>query len=122
MTADVVIAAAGPLSAPSLPDVPGLDAFPGEVFHSARWDHRADLAGKQVAVVGTGASAIPIVPAIQPVAGRLTLFQRTPAWVMPRRDRRITGAEKWLYRQVPLTQRTVRLGFTPAGRCWPWGS
>ena len=110
MTADVVIAAAGPLSTPSLPDIPGLDTFPGPVFHSARWDHRADLAGKRVAVIGTGASAIQIVPAIQPVAGRLTLFQRTPAWVMPRRDRRITGAEKWLYRQVPLTGRMVRLG------------
>jgi cation diffusion facilitator CzcD-associated flavoprotein CzcO len=110
MTADVVIAAAGPLSAPSLPDIPGLGTFTGEVFHSARWDHRADLAGKRVAVVSTGASAIQIVPAIQPAAGRLTLFQRTPAWVMPRRDRRITSAEKWLYRQVPLTERTVRLG------------
>jgi hypothetical protein len=110
MTADVVIAAAGPLSTPSLPDIPGLDTFPGPVFHSARWDHRADLAGKRVAVIGTGASAIQIVPAIQPVAGRLILFQRTPAWVMPRRDRRITGAEKWLYRQVPLTGRMVRLG------------
>ena len=110
MTADVVIAAAGPLSAPSLPDIPGLDTFPGEVFHSAGWDHRVDLAGKRVAVIGTGASAIQIVPAIQPVAGRLTLFQRTPAWVMPRRDRRITDAEKWLYRQVPLTERMVRLG------------
>ena len=110
MTADVVIAAAGLLSAPSLPDIPGLDTFPGEVFHSARWDHRADLTGKRVAVIGTGASAIQIVPAIQPEAGRLALFQRTPAWVMPRRDRRITGAEKWLYRQVPLTERTMRLG------------
>ena len=110
LTADVVIAAAGPLSTPSTPDIPGLDTFPGEIFHSARWDHRADLAGKRVAVIGTGASAIQIVPAIQPVAARLTLFQRTPAWVMPRRDRRITAAEKWLYRQVPLTERLVRAG------------
>ena len=110
LTADVVIAAAGPLSTPSLPDIPGLDTFPGEIFHSARWDHQADLAGKRIAVIGTGASAIQIVPAIQPAAGRLTLFQRTPAWVMPRRDRRITDAEKWLYRQVPLTERMVRLG------------
>ena len=110
LTADVVIVAAGPLSTPSLPDIPGLDTFPGEVFHSARWDHRADLAGKRVAVIGTGASAIQIVPAIQPVAGRLTLFQRTPAWVMPRRDRRISDTEKWLYRQVPLTERVVRQG------------
>ncbi len=110
LTADVVIAAAGPLSTPSLPDIPGLSTFPGEVFHSAQWDHQADLAGKRVAVVGTGASAIQIVPAIQPVAGRLTLFQRTPAWVMPRGDRRITDAERWLYRRVPLTERMVRLG------------
>ncbi len=110
LTADVVIAAAGPLSTPSLPDIPGLDTFPGQIFHSARWDHGADLAGKRVAVVGTGASAIQIVPQIQPAAGRLTLFQRTPAWVMPRRDRRISDAEKWLYRRVPLTGRMVRLG------------
>ena len=94
LTADLIIAAAGPLSTPSTPDIPGLDTFPGEIFHSARWDHRADLAGKRVAVIGTGASAIQIVPAIQPVAGRLTLFQRTPAWVMPRRDRRITGRSR----------------------------
>ena len=110
LTADVVIAAAGPLSTPSTPDIPGLGTFPGEIFHSARWDHRADLAGKRVAVIGTGASAIQIVPAIQPVAAGLTLFQRTPAWVMPRRDRRITDAEKWLYRQVPATERLVRAG------------
>ena len=110
LTADMVIAAAGPLSTPSTPDIPGLDTFPGEIFHSARWDHQADLAGKRVAVIGTGASAIQIVPAIQPAAGRLTLFQRTPAWVMPRRDRRITDAEKWLYRQVPATERLVRAG------------
>ncbi len=69
LTADVVIAASGPLSTPSTPDIPGLDTFPGQVFHSARWDHQADLAGKRVAVIGTGASAIQIVPAIQPVAG-----------------------------------------------------
>ena len=92
LTADVLVSAAGPLSAPSLPDIPGLDTFPGEVFHSARWNHDYDLAGKRVAVVGTGASAIQIVPAIQPAVRRLTLFQRTPAWIMPRRDRRISGA------------------------------
>ncbi|HXF19636.1 MAG TPA: NAD(P)/FAD-dependent oxidoreductase, partial [Streptosporangiaceae bacterium] len=110
LTAGVLIAAGGPLSNPAIPDLPGLDTFPGEVFHSARWDHGADLAGRRVAVVGTGASAIQIVPSIQPVVQRLTLFQRTPAWVMPRRDRQITRAEKWLYRQVPLAQRAVRLG------------
>jgi cation diffusion facilitator CzcD-associated flavoprotein CzcO len=108
LTADVLVSAGGPLSEPSLPDVPGMESFPGRIFHSARWDHDCDLAGRRVAVVGTGASAIQIVPAIQPVAGHLALFQRTPAWVMPRRDRRITDAERWLYRHIPLTQRLAR--------------
>ncbi|MGK5637671.1 flavin-containing monooxygenase [Streptomyces sp. URMC 126] len=108
-TADVVVSATGPLSDPRLPDVPGLDSFPGPVFHSARWDHGVDLRGKRVAVVGTGASAIQIVPGIQPDVSRLTVFQRTPAWVLPRADRRITGAERWLHSKVPAT-RAVRRG------------
>jgi cation diffusion facilitator CzcD-associated flavoprotein CzcO len=110
LTADVLISAAGPLSEPSIPDIPGLAEFPGAVFHSARWDHGYDLAGKRVAVIGTGASAIQLVPQIQPLAAMLVLFQRTPAWVLPRRDRRITGAERWLYQHVPLAQRLARLG------------
>jgi cation diffusion facilitator CzcD-associated flavoprotein CzcO len=110
LTADVLICAAGPLSEPSLPDVPGLADFAGEVFHSARWDHSYDFEGKRVAVVGTGASAIQIVPRIQPEVKRLVLFQRTPAWIVPRRDRRITEFEKRLYRQVPAAQRLARLG------------
>ena len=110
LRADVLISAAGPLSEPALPDIPGLDGFPGEVFHSARWNHDCDLAGKRVAVVGTGASAIQITPEIQPEVSRLVLFQRTPAWVLPRRDRRITAPEKWLYRHLPPAQRLARLG------------
>src|SRR5690348_3687147 len=110
LTADVLICAAGPLSEPSLPDVPGLADFSGEVFHSARWNHDLDLAGKRVAVVGTGASSVQIVPEIQPVVQRLVLFQRTPAWVVPRRDRTISEFEKRLYRQVPAVQRLARLG------------
>jgi len=110
LTADVLICAAGPLSEPSLPDVPGLADFSGAVFHSARWNHDFDLARKRVAVVGTGASSIQIVPEIQPVVHRLMLFQRTPAWVVPRRDRAISEFEKRLYRQVPTVQRLARLG------------
>jgi cation diffusion facilitator CzcD-associated flavoprotein CzcO len=109
LTATVVMAAAGPLSEPSVPDIPGLNRFPGPVFHSARWDDGADLAGKRVAVIGTGASAIQLVPALQPAVQRLVLFQRTPAWVLPRRDRRITAAERWLYRHLPPAQRLARL-------------
>ncbi|RPK41419.1 NAD(P)/FAD-dependent oxidoreductase [Streptomyces sp. ADI93-02] len=109
VTADAVVSATGPLSDPKLPDIPGLAEFPGKVFHSAQWDHDYDLSGKRVAVVGTGASAIQIVPEIQPKAGRLTLFQRTPPWVMPRMDRAISGAEKWLHRTLPITA-TARRG------------
>ncbi len=110
LTAEVVIAASGALADPKLPDVPGLDSFPGEVFHSARWNHDYDLTGKRVAVIGTGASAIQLVPEIAPAVSALVLFQRTPAWVLPRRDRRVTPAEQWLYRTLPLTQRAARLG------------
>lgn len=107
-TADLVVSATGPLSDPKIPDIPGLDTFPGPVFHSARWDHGHDLRGKRVAVVGTGASAIQIVPAIQPDVSRLTLFQRTPPWVMPRVDRPITGAERALHRALPVTAKLRR--------------
>jgi cation diffusion facilitator CzcD-associated flavoprotein CzcO len=109
LTADVVIAATGPLSAPKIPEIPGLDGFPGKVFHSARWDHDYDLRGKRVAMIGTGASAIQIVPQIQPLVRQLTLFQRTPPWVMPRVDRKITAFERWLHRRVPVT-RVLRRG------------
>ena len=108
LAADVVIAATGALAEPRRPDIGGLDAFPGPVFHSARWDHDYDLAGKRVAVIGTGASAIQIVPEVQPEAKRLVLFQRTPAWVLPRNDRRISRLERWLFRTVPPAQRLAR--------------
>ncbi|KAK1181631.1 NAD(P)/FAD-dependent oxidoreductase [Streptomyces sp. NBS 14/10] len=104
LTADVVVSATGPLSDPKIPDIPGLADFPGRVFHSSRWDHGYDLRGKRVAVIGTGASAIQIVPAIHREVDRLTLFQRTPAWVLPRMDRRISAAEHWLHTKVPATR------------------
>ncbi|GAA3979350.1 NAD(P)/FAD-dependent oxidoreductase [Streptomyces plumbiresistens] len=108
LSADFVVSATGPLSDPRIPDIPGLDTFPGKVFHSARWDHDYDLRGKRVAMVGTGASAIQIVPAVQPLAAKLTLFQRTPPWVLPRVDRAITGAERRLHRRLPVTTRLRR--------------
>jgi cation diffusion facilitator CzcD-associated flavoprotein CzcO len=108
LSADVVVSATGPLSDPKVPDIRGLDSFPGKVFHSARWDHDYDLRGKRVAMIGTGASAIQIVPSIQPEVGRLTLFQRTPAWVMPRMDRAIGGLERSLHRALPFTAQVRR--------------
>ncbi|MGW4224733.1 flavin-containing monooxygenase [Streptomyces bauhiniae] len=108
LTADVVVSATGPLSDPKIPEIPGLDSFPGRVFHSARWDHDFDLRGKRVAMVGTGASAIQIVPSIQPEVSKLTVFQRTPPWVMPRMDRAIGTAERKLHQALPFTARLRR--------------
>jgi len=110
LRADVVISACGPLADPALPDIPGLGQFAGPVFHSARWDHGYAMAGKRIAVIGTGASAIQIVPEVQRQAERLVLFQRTPPWVMPRLDRKFTRAEKWLHHHVPASQRLARFG------------
>lgn len=107
-TADVLITGTGALSEPSTPDIPGLDSFEGTVFHSARWQHSHDLAGERVAVIGTGASAIQFVPRIQPRVCSLTLFQRTPPWVIPRWDRDLLDVEKTLYRAFPGLQRVVR--------------
>lgn len=108
VTATVVVAATGALSTPKLPDVPGLKSFGGTVFHSATWNHDHDLTGERVAVIGTGASAVQFVPEIVDRTSHLTVFQRTPAWVMPRLDRTLGRAEKALYRRVPLAQKAVR--------------
>ncbi len=110
LTARFLVSAAGPLADPLIPDLPGLENFAGTVFHSATWDHHHDLAGRKVAVIGTGASAIQFVPRIQPRAGQLDLYQRTPPWIIPRRDRAITPAEQWLFRHLPLAQKVARAG------------
>ncbi len=108
LTAEVLVAGAGPLSDPKLPDFDGIDRFEGTIFHSARWNHEHVLDGERVAVIGTGASSIQIVAAIQPRVGRLHVFQRTPPWVMPHRDRATAGWERLLYRAFPPAQRLVR--------------
>ena len=108
LTADVLVSGAGGLSDPRLPEIEGLDRFEGRVFHSAAWDHDHDVTGERVAVVGTGASAIQIVPAIQPKVGHLDLYQRTPAWIVPRTDRALSAVERALYRRVPRLQSLVR--------------
>jgi cation diffusion facilitator CzcD-associated flavoprotein CzcO len=107
-TADYVIAAAGPLSEPALPALEGLDRFAGTMFHTARWDHDHDLAGRRVAVIGTGASAIQVVPEIAPLVEHLDVFQRTPPWVVAHGDRPIRPSERTLYRHLPIAQRIVR--------------
>jgi cation diffusion facilitator CzcD-associated flavoprotein CzcO len=108
LRARVLIAAAGPLSEPSIPQIPGLHDFEGTVFHSATWDHDHSLNGERVAVIGTGASAIQFVPQIQPRVSRLHVFQRTAPWIMPRPDRPLTPIERLVYRHVPGAQRLMR--------------
>ena len=106
--ARIVVSAVGALSEPKDPDIPGLDTFAGTVFHSARWRHDHELTGERVAVVGTGASAIQLVPQIQPEVDRLVLFQRTAPWIIPRRDRAISEREKRVFRRAPAVQKAVR--------------
>src|SRR5690242_12283316 len=107
-TADFFILGNGPLSEPSLPSIPGIERFEGVLFHSARWNHDYDFTGKRVAVIGTGASAIQFVPRIQPLVERLTLFQRTAPWILPRLDPPIPRWQHIMFRLIPPTQRLVR--------------
>ena len=119
LEADVLVNAGGALSEPKDPDVPGLGSFEGKTFHSARWDHDHDLTGERVGVIGTGASAIQFVPAIQPDVKQLHLFQRTPPWVIPRWDHKITKVEHALLRipGIPALVRAV-LYWSLEGRVW----
>jgi cation diffusion facilitator CzcD-associated flavoprotein CzcO len=108
LAARVLVAAPGLLSEPCTPAIPGMDRFEGNAFHTARWDHGDDLAGKRVAVIGTGASAVQVVPAIQPHVGRLVLFQRTPPWIAPRLDHPVSPRMRARYRRFPILQRLSR--------------
>jgi cation diffusion facilitator CzcD-associated flavoprotein CzcO len=107
-TADILISAVGALCEPNLPDIKGINTFEGEIFHSARWDHDADLTGKAVAVIGTGASAIQIVPSIAPRVAHLDIYQRTAPWVLPRMDRPYTSVERLAFKYVPGVQQLYR--------------
>jgi cation diffusion facilitator CzcD-associated flavoprotein CzcO len=106
--ARTLIAGAGGLSEPRLPEIEGIDDFQGEIFHSARWNHDVDLTGKRVAVIGTGASAIQLVPELQKVVGHLDVYQRTPNWVIPRNEREFSALEKAVFAKVPGAQRALR--------------
>jgi cyclohexanone monooxygenase len=109
-----LVVGAGGLSAPKLPDIEGVETFQGEVFHSAQWDHDVDLSGKRVAVIGTGASAIQIVPELQQTlaatGGHLDVYQRTAPWVIPRNDRPYSRLERTALKRVPGLQKLYRTG------------
>ena len=108
LAARYVIAGVGSLIEPSLPDIPGIERFAGQVMHTARWDGSWSPAGRRVAVIGTGASAIQVVPSIQPQVERLVLFQRTAAFVVPHTGRRVRPWQRAVYRHVPGAQRAAR--------------
>jgi cation diffusion facilitator CzcD-associated flavoprotein CzcO len=108
VTADILVTGSGGLSEPKLPEIAGIEDFQGEVFHSARWNHDYDLTGKRVAVIGTGASAIQIVPEVAARVAHLDVYQRTAPWVIPRNDRAYTRFERFGFRHLPLFQKAYR--------------
>ena len=107
-TARFLVSAVGALHLPKTPDLPGAGSFAGSSFHSARWDHDVDLRGKRVAVIGTGASAIQFVPQIAGVAAQVQLYQRTPAWVLPKGDRPLSPRRRDLFARHPRVHRAYR--------------
>lgn len=104
----VLVAGVGALHIPNIPHVEGVDSFNGPQFHSANWDHDVDLSGKKVAVVGTGASAIQFIPIIADDVEQLTVFQRTPPWVLPKKDKPVPNWVKSIFASVPGAQRAYR--------------
>ncbi|MBP8852951.1 MAG: NAD(P)/FAD-dependent oxidoreductase [Moraxellaceae bacterium] len=115
------VLASGPLHVPSIPKIPGLENFKGKVFHSAQWDGDYDLTDKNVVSIGTGGSAIQYCPEIAPKVKQLYVFQRTPAWVIPRDERGYLGVEKSLFAKFPLLRKLhrARLYWTNESRVWP---
>lgn len=107
-TARAVLAGAGGLVDPSYPDIEGMATFDGAMFHSARWEHDIDLTKKRVAIVGTGASAVQIVPSIAPIVDELAVFQRTAAWVVPKFDKAYSDRSKRFLARFPLFMRFIR--------------
>ncbi|WP_063063951.1 flavin-containing monooxygenase [Nocardia violaceofusca] len=109
LTARYVIGATGVLTRPKLPDIPGVESFSGLTMHTSRWDHDRDLRGKRVAIIGTGASAVQVIPAIAPDVAELTVFQRTPIWCLPRPDTALPTPARWALRYLPGGQAISRL-------------
>jgi cation diffusion facilitator CzcD-associated flavoprotein CzcO len=109
ITAQHLVLGVGALSRPAFPEIEGLERFQGHTFHSAEWDHDYDLSGRDVAVIGTGASAIQFVPQIAGKVSQLHLFQRTPPWVLPKPDRPVRPWERRAFAALPLLQRLYRI-------------
>jgi cation diffusion facilitator CzcD-associated flavoprotein CzcO len=106
--ADVLVTACGQLSVPTVPPIAGLETFEGPAFHTARWRHDVDLSGRRVAVVGTGCSAIQVVPAIQPIVEQVDVYQRSPGWTIPKMDYAYSERAQKLFERFPALQRLDR--------------
>jgi cation diffusion facilitator CzcD-associated flavoprotein CzcO len=113
-----LISGAGGLSEPKMPEIDGIETFQGEIFHSARWNHDLDLTGKRVAVIGTGASSIQIVPEIQKTVAHMDVYQRTAPYVMPRNDRKYTKLERLGFKYLPGLQSLYRNGIYWGRECY----
>jgi cation diffusion facilitator CzcD-associated flavoprotein CzcO len=123
VTARFLVNATGVFTLPNLPDIDGVDSFAGVTMHTARWDHGQDLTGKRVAVIGTGASAVQVIPEIAPIAKHLTVFQRTAIWCFPKFDVPLPAAARWAMRipggklaQRLISQAYVEVAFTTAAQ------
>jgi cyclohexanone monooxygenase len=123
VTARFLVNASGVLITPKLPDIDGVDSFAGLTMHTARWDHGQDLAGKRVAIIGTGASAVQVIPEIAPIVQQLSVFQRTPIWCFPKFDVPLPAPARWAMRipggntvQRALSQAYVELTFPLAAQ------
>jgi cation diffusion facilitator CzcD-associated flavoprotein CzcO len=108
LTARFLVNASGVLTVPKLPDIDGVDSFAGITMHTARWDHNEDITGKRIAVIGTGASAVQVIPEIAPIVKHLTVFQRTPIWCFPKFDVPLPKLARWAMR-VPAGKAVQRL-------------
>lgn len=106
--AELLLTACGQLSVPKTPPIPGLESFEGPTFHTADWRHDVDLTGKRVAVVGTGCSAIQVVPAIQPAVAQLDVYQRSPGWTVPKMDYAYPDWAHTLFKRLPAVRRLDR--------------
>lgn len=121
VTCNFLVTGWGQLNRPSTRDIPGVEAFRGEWFHSARWNHDIDLAGKRVASIGNGPSAVQFIPELAKVAGHLTVFQRSPSYVVPREDRPYTDEEREEYRRDREKRMQSRMGYYWDHESW-WGA
>lgn len=127
VVARFLVNGSGVLTVPKRPDIPGVDDFAGITMHTARWDHDVELAGKRVGIIGTGATAVQVIPEIAPVVGHLTVFQRTPIWCFPKFDVRLPAAARWAMRipggkavQRALSQAYVEVTFPISAQYATW--